>query len=1731
MAGFDDSNDIKITTSLDTEGAVKAAQDLKTSIESAIKATAGQFDQLQKASKQLAAVLKEQATKEVADTKAKLDQEIKASAEAGRQEVAIAQQTANQKVDVVEKAIKRTISAEQRRLQELKVAARQEIELEKTKRTQMLKDIAQLNKERAIIRKTPRAELPAGLGGAAASSKILKELEGIAISVGNRFGFLTVNATQAYKILSSFHPLGKVFTGIGVAAGAAALGVGAITASAFRLSEASGKLEGLTTGFQTLQQSVGRIPTESIEQLRAATQGLISDTELYQKANQAVLLQVPTKLFEESAEAAVKLGRAMGIDAAFALESLSIGLGRQSRLYLDNLGIVVSASEAYRNFAAENNKLVSELTESDKRLAFFNETSKKLKEALETLPPIQRTVGSEFAKIQASIGNLNAEFLKGFNENNKLAAGYTDLNTEIGKLAVAFKNFGDVYASVVAAILNNPISKLVVGTAVGVVNEISANLAAKFGQGYDQVLARARNDLKSAELDLAEFEKGRTSKLQQALGFDKEYYENRAEAARLTVDNIIAEQKRLESLPPVGIKTDTSELDNFASDFKSAIENIREKVGEDLGVIRIRGVDPEQVSKTMQEIAKLGQQIEKKKVTAEQASTAIANYANSLAESARAIDLADVQNKIQKLDKTSKDYTKNLAQLTAEQEKLRTTLAPTPKALDRINKVIENGLKLGKEKAKADKNTAKDFISGIKKQEKEFESFVKSLRRSLGRAIPDNFQKELVRIFNKGALSSKEFEDALIELGKKAQDAGVDMEAFKKEIADLQKLAEQGIKIEIDADTTKAEKKIEDDLQESLKRAQSGVPNIREMIYGKDSKGGGFFGFDTSELVGPETQKELQAAFGAETFAGVEAAIAKAIIDGLKLALRLAFEKFTRDDAPQIAEEIGTLLGGDIGGIIGKLIGENIKRNTQDLASTKERKNIDRYFSDLFDGERLAIVLEGQLTGAIDQATGEAIRNLQPQVARISDLTLEGMTAMAGNVDFGGDRFRNYFETLSSDAQAAFNGIGIAFGSLNGIATEQARLIGVALANNIGGSLQNLQVLIQGTGESFENLANAVLKSFLDAQLTIEEAYNALVQLQNLYQVGLPDALGDYEQAARNLFNILADDRPGRYAVDSLRDIGAEGIEAKKTFDAVIASLGQTFTFTAEQQTRLFEALRINGITSLAQLQAASDEQLLAILRNIELIRENATAPLVTAPQIPTTTTSAPRPSGSRRKSPEQEAREKLREETKKLLRESQAYLDILGKVTSGELAQAAAGLQIVQLQKEIEGLLKRRNDLEKKLNDELDKGSKANKQRLAKIAAELDGVNDKLEEFKKKAEGTTRVFKELDIKGVIPFIKDANNLGVIAKQIGVEFDKASSILVKGFLQGRLSLAELRAELDKTKETLGPGIPNAVGAVTDAFQNLLDAGTQGGQFSVDAFTDIFAEFREKFQTEGSALREAERKQLNENLRVARETLAGAVGPEATEKARKTLEQAKKTLDDFNASVAAPDLSDLRAQLEASFGREQIDKFFRALDESGLKTFEDFEKAGSASVVGILTKLESLGFSFNQTSQDIVDAQAQLIAAEKEANAGLDPMQEAINLIKSLNEGAGQLPPVFNATTQAIESLNGPLGALASGFDDILEKVAKLKGPFETDVVFNISTTGDAGGKALVEALFGDGTGTTQDILSTTSGSSESNAAKIAKWKKEVADLKRRGLNDRRRNRIALLQKRIAQLGG
>jgi hypothetical protein len=1724
MAGFGDSNDIKITVALDTKDAVDGVKKLTDEINLFLKRVEAPFKKLGDLSKEVSKV-------QIADIKAKRDVELQTLQDLDkanqrkherileriRAEVAYEKVASNEFIQLEKSRVNESIRINQQRqvtarkliddttkfniaqtaaqLEGQKSANAKEVkdfsEKEKTKRTEALKTIALTNQETAKIKKGPRIDV----GDTAGSGKVIDGLKNSIAALSFQFGNVNVGFGSFINNFKNLGIAGGAIAGVIAAVGA----IQKLDKAIDDLAAQANKVEGLTAGFNTLQRTIGQDPTKSIEKLRAATRGLVSDVDLYQRANQAVLLGVPTAVFDEAAAAAVKLGRAMGIDASFGLESLSLGLGRQSRLYLDNLGIIVSAEEAYKNFALSVGKSANDLTDAEKKAAFFAEALKKIKERAEELPEPLDTVGISLQRLQAAQDNANKKFNEGFNASQPLIQAYKD-QAKIAETNIALnERFGLATAK------------------LGSIVKDAANVFRAFGTiakfAFTEVidvftdLTTKAEQLKGFETRLQSTEE-RIRKLTevrdrlQAQGFtlgnprfadvDAALQRTQEEAKGLREEIVLL---RGEGERGIKINIDNSEVIAARSQISTLFSDLRVEAERQAGIFKVPGIGDPQSAQIFSDLKTAKQEFD----NSVQDTTAVEKYTAALNKLEQDVSAAAAKSSFANLAKNVTVFADAASSGKIGQAKeafngVKGALTQLSKGagLTAVDlKALAAGLTgVTKEGKKATK-PINDTTKALKRQQQELDQFVKSVQKRTKTAIPPQFEKQLSELFRGAEVGSREFEAGLRAIGQAAQAAGVDLTAFNRLIKAQQDLLEQGVpmdKLPLSADAAEAAAAYNDELA----RAQEGMFNIRDKIFGAaettDGKkgGGAFFGFDLGEAATPESEAQAAGAFQ----------------DFLGSALQAGIDGFSREDVPaltaQLGGALGSALGAAIGGpagaqigqqlgtIIGQIAGESLAELGKDLKGTQERKEIDKYFTEIFDGGRLGVLIQGQIRTAVSNGVvtiGETLEEVKPQIQRISDIVFEGFTPFAGMVRFGGEGFFDYFNTLSASVQNSFTGVGTALGLLLGVSADTAKLIGTAISNNIGGNLQNLQVLIQATGESLETLSEAVVEAFLNAQITIEEAYNSLLQLQNIFEKGIPGAFGAWQEALGNFRTAIKENLPGRYLIDSFRDIASEGIEAGQTFERIGNEVAASLGLSGDQIQLFFLAMKQAGITNLAQLEGASTETLISILAIAKKIKDGiaVTAEDIAKLPIAPTTTAPKTGGGGRRVDPAAELLKKQKEEARKLTQESQQYLKVIKQINEGQLSNIAAGTEIKAINAELLRLIKKRDETEKALNAELDKGAKGSAKTIAKLSAALQKLQEDLDKAKEKAKESERQYKQLDISGIIPLIKSQNTLGLIAEQIGVSLQKNVDILVKGFLQGRLSIAEVNAEIKKTKDLLGPGIPGAVGAVTDAFQNLIDAGTQGGKFSTDAFVDIFAEFREKFNKEGSAFREAQRKQLVANFDAANQAARTAIGPEASKAAQEALAFAKKALEDFRNTPLVPDISDLREQLKSVFSPEQVDLFFQALDESGLKSFEELEGASEAAIVGILGRLSELGFKFGETSDEAKGINKGLQDAETAANAGLDPLQEAINLVKQFNDSAGLLPPVFNSTTTAIGEMEGPLTKVKDKIADTIELLGLLdKNTFENDIVFNIRTTGAQGGEALVNLIFGDGSQTSSD---------------------------------------------------
>ena len=166
------------------------------------------------------------------------------------------------------------------------------------------------------------------------------------------------------------------------------------------------KVESMERAFNTLSGGTENA-TIAIDKLREATNGTMNDFNLFQQANNAMILGV-SKNSDEMAEMfdiAQRLGRALGRDTASSVESLITGIGRQSRLMLDNIGIIVKADEAYRDYARILGTTADKLTDAQKKQAFFSATMDAARSKVKKLG--EETLGTQdrFDRFSTALDN------------------------------------------------------------------------------------------------------------------------------------------------------------------------------------------------------------------------------------------------------------------------------------------------------------------------------------------------------------------------------------------------------------------------------------------------------------------------------------------------------------------------------------------------------------------------------------------------------------------------------------------------------------------------------------------------------------------------------------------------------------------------------------------------------------------------------------------------------------------------------------------------------------------------------------------------------------------------------------------------------------------------------------------------------------------------------------------------------------------------------------------------------------------------------------------------------------------------------------------------------------------------------------------------------------------------------------------------------------------------------
>jgi len=211
--------------------------------------------------------------------------------------------------------------------------------------------------------------------------------------------------------------------------GAAAAAVGSTIKIISELSEAAreaAQFERMSTAAQDLARSYGQSMDDILEATRKASLGTVSDYDLMASANKALMLGVGQNAEDMAKlmEVAAVRGRAMGLSTTQAFNDIVTGIGRKSKLILDNLGIMLDLNDVYSDYAETLGKTSDQLTDNEQKQAMLNAVLDDTADYLKTTGGLLEDNASKWEQLDAQTTNYFTALKMNISQSGAGIAGF-----------------------------------------------------------------------------------------------------------------------------------------------------------------------------------------------------------------------------------------------------------------------------------------------------------------------------------------------------------------------------------------------------------------------------------------------------------------------------------------------------------------------------------------------------------------------------------------------------------------------------------------------------------------------------------------------------------------------------------------------------------------------------------------------------------------------------------------------------------------------------------------------------------------------------------------------------------------------------------------------------------------------------------------------------------------------------------------------------------------------------------------------------------------------------------------------------------------------------------------------------------------------------------------------------------------------------------------------------------
>jgi len=240
--------------------------------------------------------------------------------------------------------------------------------------------------------------------------------------------------------------------------------------------------------------------------------------------------------------------------------------------------------------------------------------------------------------------------------------------------------------------------------------------------------------------------------------------------------------------------------------------------------------------------------------------------------------------------------------------------------------------------------------------------------------------------------------------------------------------------------------------------------------------------------------------------------------------------------------------------------------------ATLARREFERQFNEMIDGKNIRIFDENGILREVDKIS-------------------------VGAKDRFNGNWADSFHQLTGDASSAFLGVGYALQNLMGITEDVGSQIAHILATELGGSMQNLALLLMGLEIPIQDMEAAMIEAFKNGSISAHDF--------SVYMQGITQGYAEMEAAQKD-FGLavqlwLGSGGEGQAAINSFRAVmTAAAHEGITSVEQMVQRAIADGLLTAQQGEQLLRAFAAHGITSMSQLENATDSLIIHILGSLQ---------------------------------------------------------------------------------------------------------------------------------------------------------------------------------------------------------------------------------------------------------------------------------------------------------------------------------------------------------------------------------------------------------------------------------------------------------------------------------------------------------------------------------------------------